>query len=402
MDRRDEGASTRSSRVSVDVVVLGAGASGLLCAMEAARRGRSVVVVEHTRRIGTKIGVSGGGRCNFTNLVVSRDHYLSENPHFATSALVRYPPSRFIALIDRHGIGYEVRDGGQLFCTGSARQIVDMLTGECERFGARFLLDSRVLGVQKGERFAVATTRGDFEAASLVVATGGLAAPQLGATPLGYALARQFHIQVTPLRPALTPLIWSRPDAKRFAALSGVSFHAAVRYGNASFRGQVLFTHRGLSGPAILQISSHWDGRGPIEVDLLPGIDIRAVFAENQRSKAHLSTLLSRFLPSRLARFWCEGQGESGPIHQVSPRGLDALAARLHCWELRPSGTEGFNKAEVTAGGVSTRELSSKTMEARKVPGLYFTGEVLDVTGQLGGYNLHWAWASGHAAGQVV
>jgi predicted Rossmann fold flavoprotein len=388
--------------MKTDVIVIGAGASGLMCALEAGKRGRSVLILEHTPRVGAKIRVSGGGRCNFTNTNVGREHYLSENPHFTTSALARYTPADFITLVESHGIGTQVREGGQLFCDGSALQIVEMLQTECERAGARFVLDCEILEVRKSGWFSVSTSRGTFDSASVVVATGGLSAPNLGATNLGYTIARQFGIHVTPLRPALTPLRFDRGEAELFAALSGISFEAGVSDGRMSFRGDVLFTHRGLSGPAILQISSYWDGSSPIVIDLLPGVDIHRVLVENRRGKMHLSTLLGRFLPGRLVKLWCELHHRSVPLNQLSPRQLDALATGLHNWEIRPAGTEGFNKAEVTSGGVSTSELSSKTMEARKAPGLYFTGEVIDVTGQLGGYNLHWAWASGYAAGQVV
>jgi predicted Rossmann fold flavoprotein len=388
--------------MKTDVIVIGAGASGLMCALEAGKRGRSVLILEHTPRIGSKIRVSGGGRCNFTNMSVGREHYLSENPHFAASALARYTPSDFIALVEKHGIGYQVREAGQLFCAGSAQQVVEMLQAECVGSGARFIMDCRILEIAKEGCFSVSTSRETFESASLVVATGGLSAPNLGATNVGYSIARQFGIHVTPLRPALTPLRFSRGDAEVFTALSGISFDAAVSHGSASFQGNVLFTHRGLSGPAILQISSYWDGNSPIVIDLLPGVDIHRVLLENRQSRMHLATLLGRFLPGRLVKLWCERNLKSAPLNQVSPRQLDALAESLHHWEIRPARTEGFNKAEVTSGGVSTSELSSKTMEAKKVSGLYFTGEVIDVTGHLGGYNLHWAWASGYAAGQVV
>lgn len=388
--------------MKADVIVIGAGASGLLCALQAGRRGRSVLLLDHAPRVGGKIRISGGGRCNFSNLSVSRDHYLSENPHFTASALARYGPSDFMALLDKHGIGHEVRSAGQLFCTASGHQVADLLQAECEGVGARFILDCRVVEVRKGERFVIATDRGVFEGSSLVVATGGLAAPSLGATHFGYTIARQFGLRVTALRPALTPLRLSHTDTDRFATLSGISFEALVQYGKARFHGSVLFTHRGLSGPSILQISSYWDGKGPVVIDLLPGIDIRALFTEHSESRAQASTLLSRYLPARLARLWCDPHLKSMPLSRLTSRQIDALAEGLHHWEVTPAGTEGFNRAEVTRGGVSTSELSSKTMEARRVAGLYFTGEVIDVTGHLGGYNLHWAWASGHAAGQVA
>lgn len=388
--------------MKTDVLVIGAGASGLMCALEAGKRGKSVLVLEHTPRMGSKIRISGGGRCNFTNMTVSRDHYLSENPRFTTSALARFTPSDFLALVEAHGIAYEVRETGELFCTGSAQQIVHMLAAECERAGVRFLLDCTIREVRKRGRFEVSTTQGALESASLVAATGGLSAPNLGASNLGYAIAKQFGLRVTPLRPALTPLRLSRQDAERFSALSGISLRAAVTHGRQRFEGDVLFTHRGLSGPAILQISSYWDPGGAIVVDLLPGMDARRLLEEHRQSRMHPATLLGRFLPNRLARLWCDLHVDWIPLCQAPPRQLDALAASLHAWKIYPAGMEGYQKAEVTAGGVATDELSSRTMEAKKVPGLYFTGEVLDVAGHLGGYNLHWAWASGYAAGQAV
>ncbi len=392
----------RCAGTEADVIVLGAGASGLMCAREASRRKRSVLMLEHTPRIGSKIRVSGGGRCNFTNTTVGRNHYLSENPHFTTSALARFTPEDFLSLVEAHGISYEVREAGKVFCTGSAQHIVAMLTNECTSAGARLLLNCRILEVRKGEQFEISTNCGTFKAASLVVATGGLSAPNLGATNFGYTIARQFGIRVTPLRPALTPLRFGPKDAAQFSALSGISVPAGVMHRGIRFKDDVLFTHRGLSGPAILQISSYWDGVGSIAVDLLPEIDIRSTLHENRSSRMHPATLLGRFLPNRLVKLWCEPRFPSTPLNQFSPRQLDALAAALHHWEIRPAAAEGFNKAEVTSGGISTDELSSKTMEAKKVPGLYFTGEVIDVTGHLGGYNLHWAWASGYAAGQAV
>jgi predicted Rossmann fold flavoprotein len=390
-----------------DVVIIGAGASGLMCAMEAGRRGKSVAVLDHSPGIGRKILVSGGGRCNFTNRSVSRQHYISGNPHFPLSALSRYTPEDFVALLDNHGIGYHEREAGQLFCDESSQQIVRMLKAECERVSVKFILKCTIQDVQRvedrgGVRFAVHADRGVFDCRSLVVATGGLSWPKLGATNFGHALARKLGIRVTPLRPALTPVRFSRIDEERFSALSGISIESAVRSGGARFVGDVLFTHRGLSGPAILQLSSYWDGNSVIEMDLTPKIDLASMFLEKRGSRMHLANFLGQFLPDRLARLWCELQCESRPLCQYTAREIEGIAHRVHHWEIRPAGTEGFNKAEVTLGGVDTREISSKTMECRQVPGLYFTGEVLDVTGQLGGYNLHWAWASGHAAGQAV
>ena len=346
--------------MEVDVVVMGAGASGLMCALEASRRGRSVLMLEHTPRTGSKIRVSGGGRCNFTNTSVGRDHYLSENPHFTTSALARFTPGDFLALVEAHGISYEVREGGKIFCAGSAQHIVDMLTNECKSAGSRLLLNCGILEVRKGERFEIATNRGAFEAASLVVATGGLSAPNLGATNLGYTIARQFGIRVTSLKPALTPLRLGRHDAERFSALSGISIPAGVTHRGIRFKDDVLFTHRGLSGPAILQISSYWDGVGSIAIDLLPEIDIRSTLNENRSSRMHPATLLGRLLPNRLAKLWCEPRFPSAPLNQFSPRQLEALAAALHNWEIQPVAAEGFNKAEVTSGRSEERRVGKE------------------------------------------
>ncbi|MCU0573206.1 MAG: NAD(P)/FAD-dependent oxidoreductase [Syntrophobacteraceae bacterium] len=393
--------------MTTDVIIVGAGASGLLCAMEAGRRGRSVLVLDHSMEIGRKILVSGGGRCNFTNRSVSRDHYICGIPDFPVSALSRYTSEDFTALLDQHGIGYHEKEAGQLFCDDSSRRIVDMLKLECDRASVRFLLDCKILEVRRldgvrGPRFSVAADLGSFESSSLVIATGGLSWPGLGATSFGQKLARGFGIRVTPLRPGLTPLKFSREDAEHYSQLSGISVPAAVSCGGTRFEGFILFTHRGLSGPAVLQLSSYWDGKSPIEVDLLPRIDVLSILSSKRGSRMHLHTLLGRLLPDRLAKLWCRLSCHSRPLNQCSARDLEEASHRLHHWEIRPGGTEGFNKAEVTRGGVDTRELSSRTMECNKVPGLYFTGEVTDVTGQLGGYNLHWAWASGHAAGEVA
>ncbi len=334
-----------------DVIIIGAGAAGLMCAIEAGRRGRSVLVLEHNASIGEKIRISGGGRCNFTNVHTQPENFISENPSFAKSALARYKPESFLQLVERHRIRWHEKKAGQLFCDGSSREILAMLRKECADAGVRTLPECRVTSVRKG--FSIETNRGEFECASLVIATGGLSIPKLGATDFGYRIARQFGLRVTTLRPGLVPLLFNEP--KNLHELHGVSFEAEVRCGRIRFRENVLFTHRGLSGPAILQISSYWK----------PG-DVVTIEAVGQK-------------PRRLAQVWKEDT-----------------------WTLNPSGSEGYAKAEVTAGGVDTDELSSTTMEAKKQPGLYFIGEVVDVTGQLGGFNFQWAWASGFAAGQSV
>jgi predicted Rossmann fold flavoprotein len=337
--------------MNADVIIVGAGAAGLMCAIEAGRRGRSVLVLEHNASIGEKIRISGGGRCNFTNMHTQPENFISENPSFAKSALARYTPETFLRLVERHRIRWHEKKAGQLFCDGSSREILAMLRKECDDARVKILSECRVTSVSKG--FKLETSRGELECTSLVIATGGLSIPKLGATDFGYRVAKQFGLRVTTLRPGLVPLTFDEPKALH--ELHGVSFEAEVQCGRVRFRESVLFTHRGLSGPAILQISSYWK----------PG-DTLTIAATGQK-------------PRRLAQSWKE----------------EALT-------LTPSGTEGYAKAEVTAGGVDTAELSSTTMEAKKAPGLYFIGEVVDVTGQLGGFNFQWAWASGYAAGQAV
>jgi len=347
--------------VNFDVVIIGAGAAGLMCAIEAGKRGRSVLVLERNKTIGRKIGISGGGRCNFTNIHTSADNFISGNPHFHKSALSRYTPEDFIRLVRRHCIAWHEKKLGQLFCDGTSRQIINMLAKEYETAGVEVQTDCSVTSIRKDDRFLVSTTLGDFECRSLVIATGGLSIPKIGATDFGYRIARQFGVGINETRPGLVPLTLNGDEGRALRELSGVSFEADVRCGKAAFHENVLFTHRGLSGPAILQISSYWKRGDPILVE--PGT-----------------------VPRRFLAKWRE-------IHGPAP---------LENWKLIPSGTEGYAKAEVTLGGVNTTELSSKTMEAHRVPGLYFIGEVVDVTGHLGGFNFQWAWASGYVAGQCV
>ncbi len=373
-----------------------------MCAMEAGRRGRSVLVLDHSERAANKIRISGGGRCNFSNRNVGREHYISGNSHFVTSALSRFTPPDFLAMLESHGIAYHEREEGRLFCNESSQQIVDMLWTECEKAAVHFHLNREILEVRKTTGFQVATNKGVFDCESLVIATGGLSYPNLGASNLGYSIARQFDLKVTKLNPALTPLRFSTEDTEVFNALAGVSINAAVSHGGTRFSGNLLFTHSGLSGPAILQISSYWDRKTGMTIDLLPALDIFQVLLEKHRSKTLLSNILDQYLPKRFVKLWCDLHGGSRPISRYTREEIGSIARALHEWQLLPRGTEGFNKAEVTLGGVDTDELSSRTMESRKVPGLYFPGEVVDVTGHLGGYNLHWAWASGHAAGQFV
>lgn len=385
-----------------DVIIIGAGASGLMCAIEAGRRGRSVLVLDHAEKIGKKIRVSGGGRCNFTNIDIRSDYYISNNPHFCKSALARFTPNDFIRLIEKHGIRYYEKEEGQLFCKESSGEIISMLQRECSKAGVEIRLHCKIEDVEKDDIFTLRTTQGDFESDSLVVATGGISYPQIGASDIGYRIARQFGVRVTSVRPALVPFTFSPEDRKLAGELSGVSFPAAVSCGSKVFRGDVLFTHKGLSGPAILQISSYWNPGDVININLLPDTDAYELFMARRQGRMEMHNLLSDLLPRRFAHKWCEMYIQSKPINQYSDKELKVIAQQIHNWTVRPAGTEGYKTAEVTLGGIDTDELSSKTMEAKKASGLYFIGEVVDVTGQLGGYNLHWAWASGFAAGQYV
>ena len=383
-------------------MVIGGGAAGLFCAIEAGKRGRKVILIEHSDRVGKKIAISGGGRCNFTNIHTNPESFFSANPHFCKSALARYTPSDFISLVEKHGIAYHEKKLGQLFCDGSSGQIIDMLLSESEHAKVEICCGCKVLRVEKGERFLVETNHGPIEASSLVIATGGLSIPQLGATGFGYQIARQFELQIQEPRPGLVPLTLNKEIQNRLAQLSGISVDALVSCAGKQFRENILVTHRGLSGPAVLQASSYWKPGIQIVLNLLPDVDFKEILASNRGSDIELASLLSRFLSRRFARAWCELFARSKPLKQYQPGELDQIARRLHHLEITPSGTEGFRKAEVTTGGVLTTELSSQSMGATRVPGLFFIGEVVDVTGHLGGYNFQWAWASGFAAGQFV
>ncbi|HYG81905.1 MAG TPA: NAD(P)/FAD-dependent oxidoreductase [Pyrinomonadaceae bacterium] len=385
-----------------DVIVIGAGAAGLFCAFHAGRRGRRVLVLEHAERIGKKIAISGGGRCNFTNIHTTAENFISANPHFAKSALARYTPADFVALVEKHGISYHEKKLGQLFCDGSSRQIIDLLLDECREAGVEVRCRCEVREVRKGDSFELETNQGSFNASALVVATGGLSIPTLGATDFGYRLARQFGLCIEEPRPALVPFTLPPEVLSRLAALSGVSLDALVGCRGKEFRENVLVTHRGLSGPAVLQISSYWRPGDAVSINLLPDEDALGLLTRDENAEVELATLLARRLPRRFAQAWCELYAPSRRLRQYDGRELQDIARKLHEMRITPSGTEGFRKAEVTAGGVSTAELSSRTMEAARVPRLYFIGEVVDVTGQLGGFNFQWAWASGHAAGQHV
>lgn len=393
-------------RMKVDVLVIGAGAAGLMCAITAGQRGKRVRVVDHANRAGKKILMSGGGRCNFTNLGVTPANFLSANPHFAKSALARYTPWDFIALVEKHGIRYHEKELGQLFCDESSKLIVRMLLDECAAAGVEVRTGCAVTQVAKVDGgFLVQTAEGPVHATSLVVATGGLSIPSLGATGFGYDLARQFGHAVLPTRAGLVPLTLSGKHQERYQDLAGVALPVSeARVGRQSFRAGLLFTHRGVSGPAILQISSYWQPGDDLRLDLSPEVDAAdwLVAQRAERPAAELKNVLGDLLPRRLAQRLCELWFPSRPMRQFREAELADIGRQLHDWPIVASGTEGYRTAEVTLGGVDTHELSSSTMESKRVPGLYFIGEVVDVTGWLGGYNFQWAWASGHAAGEVV
>ncbi len=409
----------------------------MMCAIEAGKRGRSVLLIDHAHKLAEKIRISGGGRCNFTNLNAKADCYLSHNPQFCRSALARYTPQHFIALLQKHGLSYSEKTLGQLFCDDGSEAIIKMLKDDCDAAGVKLLLSCDITEIQRSPlprgapkvgnplgaeapaeltqglgvreegsqatpRFSILTSRGNFSATSLVIATGGLSIPKIGATPLGYRVAEQFGIPLTKLHAGLVPLTFSPAEWVAYAELAGISVEAVVSCGKQAFRESVLFTHRGLSGPAILQISSYWEHGQPLRIDLLPEHDMQQVFSEQRSSRMMLDNFLTQYLPKRFAEIWCKKFSENNPLSQYSSKTLTIIANKLHKWEIIPSGTMGYSKAEVTCGGVDTQALSSKTMQSNDVPGLYFIGEVVDVTGQLGGYNFQWAWASGYAAGQAV
>jgi hypothetical protein len=387
-----------------DVIVLGAGAAGLMCALTAGQRGRKVLLLDHADKVGAKILISGGGRCNFTNLHTAPERFLSGNPDFCKSAMGRYTPADFIALMERHRIPYHEKTLGQLFCDGSARAVVAMLRAECAQGGVDIRVGHSVSDISRADRFRLESNRGCFTALALVLATGGLSIPKMGATGFAYDIARRFGLGVTELLPGLVPLT-ATPETLGFGPLlAGVSLEAIVSCAGQSFRESILFTHRGLSGPAILQISSYWRQGNTIALDLAPAHEANDFLLERKqaRPKAETKTVLAEILPARLAHALAETCLPPGPIGHVPDRTLAAFAARLKRWEVQPTGSEGWSKAEVTLGGIDTRYLSSKTMEARDVPGLYAIGEALDVTGWLGGYNFQWAWSSGWCAGQAV
>jgi predicted Rossmann fold flavoprotein len=399
---RDEG----DGGMKVDVLIIGAGAAGLMCAIAAGQRGRRVLVVDHASKVGKKILMSGGGRCNFTNTGTTPANYLSANPHFAKSALARYTPADFIALVEKHRIAYHEKELGQLFCDDSSKQIVRMLLDECAAAGVTVEANCGVQRVRKTpEGFSVFTAHGEVHAVSLVIACGGLSIPSMGASGFGYELARQFGHAVLPTRAGLVPLTLSGKHQEHYQDLAGVALpEVETRVGKQGFRAGLLFTHRGISGPAILQVSSYWQPGDDLRIDLLPDMDVSSYLVEQRTARplAELKTVLGEVLPKRLAQRLCEQWFESRPMRQYREAELEQIGAQLNAWPVTASGTEGYRTAEVTLGGVDTDGLSSSTMQSKLVSGLYFIGEVVDVTGWLGGYNFQWAWASGQAAGEVA
>jgi predicted Rossmann fold flavoprotein len=396
------------SLVETDVVIVGAGAAGLMCAIEAGKRGRRVVVIDHARKPGEKIRISGGGRCNFTNLHAAPEHYLSQNPRFCVSALARYTAQDFIGLVEKHRIAYHEKTLGQLFCDGSSQQIIGMLLEECKQAKVEIRVQTAIEEVSKPDgRFRVRTASAEFCSESLVIACGGLSIPKMGATNLGYRIARQFDLAIAATQPALVPFTLTPSQLESWSGLAGVAVEATVNCGKRQFREGMLFTHRGLSGPAMLQISSYWQEGKPLRVNMAPQRDAATLLlqakATNPRQEA--ATFLAGFLPKRLAQR-IAGQhvpeSHSGRLGDLPDRQIERLGAAVNDWQIVPHGTEGYRTAEVTLGGVSTAELSSKTMESKKVANLYFIGEVVDVTGHLGGFNFQWAWASGYVAGMYV
>lgn len=390
---------------NVDVVVLGAGAAGLMCAIEAGKRGRSVVVIDHAKAPGEKIRISGGGRCNFTNMHCSYKNFLSENPHFARSALARYNQKDFIALVNGYGIAWHEKALGQLFCDNSAKDIITMLTNELTLAGATLHLQTAVGSVVRvDDHFIVETDQGPITAQSVVVATGGKSIPKMGATAIGYRIAEQFGLRITDIRPALVPFTWPSDQIESWKELSGVSLDARVSHGKTAFDEAMLMTHRGMSGPAILQISSYWREGDAVTIDMSPGDSVAAWLkqARADMPRAALTTALTSRFPKRLAQKLADTMRTSKTMADMSNADIEAVADSIHRFSFRPGGTEGYRTAEVTLGGVDTLDLSQKTMEAKAVPGLFFIGEVVDVTGHLGGHNFQWAWSSGFVAGQAV
>jgi len=389
----------------VDVIIIGASASGLMCAIEAGKRGRTTLVLDHANKAGKKILMSGGGRCNFTNMDVNANNYISHNPHFCKSALSRYTQWDFISLVQAHGISYHEREHGQLFCNISAKDILNMLLEECAQASADVCLKTEINSItQHNQLFTLQTSKGEYHCQSLVIASGGLSIPTLGSSPFGYKIAEQFDIKVWPVSAGLVPFTLQPKDKQRFVALSGIAVDSLVSTGDISFRENILFTHRGLSGPAILQISSYWQPGKPVSINLLPDINLYETLIELQQSHPlqQLKSVLSRYLPKRLVAAMLTHDLSGTPLQQLSQIQLSGISKTIQQWQLIPGGTEGYRTAEVTLGGVDCNALSSKTMQSTAISGLFFIGEVVDITGWLGGYNFQWAWSSGWCAGQYV
>lgn len=384
-----------------DSIIIGGGAAGLFCAAEAGKRGRKVLVIEHNAQVGRKILISGGGRCNFTNVGTKAENFISKNPHFCKSALARYTPQDFIELVKKHRIEFYEKKLGQLFCKESSRLIVEMLLAECRKGKVEIRTNCSVKKVEKNELFELETNQGKFVSESLIIATGGLSFPKIGATDFGYKIARQFGLKIIETRPALVPLVFEKIE-QSFKKIAGVSIDTIVSSGKSSFRENILFTHRGLSGPAILQISNYWQREKTVSLDLLPNENAFDLLEKNRESKQNLDNFLSKFLPNRFAEVFTELNFPNKPLYQLNRKEIEKIAETLNNWQVKFNETEGFHKAEVTLGGVDTNELSSQTMEAKRVKNLYFIGEVADVTGWLGGYNFQWAWASAFAAAQSL
>lgn len=394
----------------IDVMIVGAGAAGMMCAIQAAQRGRTVYLLDHSAKLAEKIRISGGGRCNFTNLNTRPDNFISTNPHFCRSALARYKPENFISWLKDNDIAYHEKKLGQLFCDDGSEAIISLLKKECDAAGVHFLMSCSVDEISHNENFEIRSSRGQFHAKSLVIATGGISIPKIGATPFGYKIAQQFGIPVTKLKPGLVPLSFHPEEWSAYAELAGVSIDAVVSVGKQAFRENLLITHRGLSGPAILQISSYWEHGQPLHINLLPDHDMNCIFKEQQGNHMQLNNFLAQYLPKRFIEAWLKHMSAqqfvdkqftaNKSLNQYPEKDMILLAQRLHDWQIVPTGTLGYPKAEVTCGGVDTHALSSKNMQANDVSGLFFIGEVVDVTGQLGGYNFQWAWSSAYAAGQ--
>jgi len=393
-----------SSDTYFDSIIIGAGAAGLMCSAIASRRNKRVCIIDHASQPGKKILISGGGRCNFTNRFTTAEHFLSQNPHFCKSALARFTPADFLAMVEHHGIAWHERKHGQLFCNDTAGDIVNMLLNECRQGNVTMRLNTRIMRIDRNDHFRLHTSQGVLSTDQLVIATGGLSIPKMGATPFGLKVAGQFGLNIIAPHAGLVPLTFTGKEKEQLRTLAGISLEVCVHCRHQKFREAMLFTHRGLSGPAILQISSYWQPGESISVDLLPDTHIEQILHkwQRRRPRARLVTALGELLPKRLARLLCDQLNCHDPLETLSTQQIEQIGIRLHHWQLRPNGSEGYRTAEVTVGGVDTNELSSVSMESRRIPGLYFIGEVVDVTGHLGGFNFQWAWASAHACATAL